>query len=139
MMTEQLITSNRIDATTCTQFVTGDGLGGLVVFIGTVRNQTKGRKVKELEFECYEKMALKEMKKICEAAISQFGIQKMAIHHRTGVVPIGEEAVIIAVSAPHRKEAFLACEFGIDSLKQTVPIWKKEKFDDGEVWVSAHP
>lgn len=113
--------------------------GGLNVFIGNVRNNTKGKKVLHLEFEAYEKMALKEMEKIINRAKAEFDVAKMAIVHRVGRVQIEEAAVIIAVSSPHRDAAFKACRFAIDTLKETVPIWKKEIFEDGEVWVSAHP
>lgn len=133
------ITANKIDTRACIDRMTFSGCGGIVNFVGTVRNQTKGRKVLRLEFEAYEKMAIKEMQKIADTAKKQFGVEEILIHHRTGVVPIGEEAVVIVVASPHRKEAFQACEFCIDTLKQTVPIWKKEFFEDGEVWVSAHP
>ena len=133
------ITSERLDAQACTEAVTYDGAGGIVVFVGTVRNATKGKAVLHLDFEAYEKMALKEMEKIANAAKERWGLYDMYIHHRTGLVPIGEEAVVIACSSAHRKEAFQACEYAIDTLKQTVPIWKKEVFEDGEVWVSAHP
>lgn len=138
-MKDILVTSQKLDSTKCTEFVTYPGAGGVVVFVGTVRNQTKGKEVLHLEFECYEKMAIKEMSKIADEAISRWSLEKMAIHHRTGLVPITEEAVVIAVSAAHRKEAFQACEYAINTLKETVPIWKKEIFSDGEVWVSAHP
>ncbi|MDH5610209.1 MAG: molybdenum cofactor biosynthesis protein MoaE [Cyclobacteriaceae bacterium] len=138
-MEEILITSQRLDSKACTEAVTFPGAGGIVVFVGTVRNETRGKAVLQLEFECYEKMAVKELKKIAAEATSRWNLLKMVIHHRTGRVPIGEEAVIIAAAAPHRKEAFQACEYAIDTLKQTVPIWKKEFFEDGEVWVSAHP
>ncbi len=113
--------------------------GGLSVFIGTVRNATEGRNVQLLEFEAYENMAIKEMEKIRQQAITQFGVHNVAIFHRLGRVPIGEAAVVIAASSPHRDAAFKACRFAIDTLKETVPIWKKEIFEDGEVWVSAHP
>ncbi len=92
-----------------------------------------------LEFEAYEPMAVSEMDKIAKQAIEQFPVQKIAIHHRTGILEIGEVPVIIAVSAAHRAAAFEACQYCIDNLKQTVPIWKKEIFEDGEVWVAAHP
>lgn len=133
------ITDDKIDTKACIAYVGSADCGGIVTFIGTVRNQTKGKQVLWLEFEAYETMAIKEMSKIAEQAKTKFGVEKVLIHHRTGLVPIGEEAVVIVVTAPHRKEAFLACEFCIDTLKQTVPIWKKEFFSDGEVWVSAHP
>jgi len=113
--------------------------GGIDVFIGTVRNATKGKKVVRLEFEAYEKMAIAEMEKIAEYAGSKWPIQKLLIHHRTGVLSVGEVPVIISVSAAHRDAAFEACRYIIDTLKQTVPIWKKEIFEDGEVWVAAHP
>lgn len=120
-------------------FVKANDVGGIVQFVGTVRNQTKGKTVLRLDFEAYEPMAIAEMTKIAEEAIRRFGIKKIAIHHRIGLLGIGELPVIIAVSAAHRKVAFQACEFAIDTLKETVPIWKKEFFEDGEVWVSATP
>jgi molybdopterin synthase catalytic subunit len=113
--------------------------GGIDVFIGTVRNATKGKPVIRLEFEAYEPMALSEMEKIVKQAAEKWPIQKALIHHRTGVLEVGEVPVIIAVSAAHRAAAFDACRFIIDTLKETVPIWKKEIFEDGEVWVAAHP
>ena len=119
--------------------VMGPDCGGVVQFIGTVRQQTGGREVLYLEFESYEPMAIKEMDKIVEEAKERFGIARMSIHHRLGRVGLGEVAVCIAAAAPHRKAAFAACEFAIDTLKETVPIWKKEYFTDGAVWVSATP
>ncbi len=123
----------------CTQLVKSPSAGGTVVFIGTVRNQTKGKEVLRLEFEAYKPMAIKEMKKIAEEIASRYQALAIAIHHRTGILEVGEIPVIIAVSTPHRKAAFAACQYAIDTLKETVPIWKKEIFSDGEVWVAAHP
>lgn len=123
----------------CVDFVTSDEAGAIDVFIGTVRNNTKGKKVVRLEFESYERMAISEMTKIAEEAFNKYPAQKIAIHHRVGTLEIGEIAVIIAVSTPHRKASFGACQYMIDTLKETVPIWKKEIFEDGEVWVAAHP
>ena len=120
-------------------FVESPDTGGTVVFIGTVRNKTQAKPVIRLEFEAYEPMAISEMRKIAEQALTQFAVTKIAIHHRVGVLEIGEIAVVIAVSAPHRGAAFDACEHCIDTLKLTVPIWKKEVFEDGDVWVAAHP
>jgi molybdopterin synthase catalytic subunit len=120
-------------------FVASPDPGGAVVFIGTVRNKTQAKPVMRLEFEAYEPMAISEMQKIAEQALAQFAVTKIAIHHRVGVLEIGEIAVVISVSAPHRGAAFDACEYCIDTLKLTVPIWKKEVFEDGEVWVAAHP
>lgn len=123
----------------CEQFIASPSAGGLVVFIGTVRNQTKGKPVKYLEFESYAPMAISEMTKIAQSISEKWDALKVAIHHRTGNLGIGEIAVIIAVATPHRKAAFEACQYAIDTLKETVPIWKKEHFEDGAVWVSAHP
>ena len=120
-------------------FVTNEECGGIVTFIGTARKFTKGKEVLRLEFEAYEPMAIKEMTKISEQIMERFPVKKIAIHHRVGVVGLKEIAVVIAVACPHRKAAFEACEFAIDTLKQTVPIWKKEIFEDGEIWVAAHP
>ena len=113
--------------------------GGLDIFIGTVRNATKGKAVVRLEFEAYEKMAIAEMEKIAQQAFQKWPVQKVLIHHRTGILQVGDVPVIIAVSAAHRAAAFEACRYIIDTLKKTVPIWKKEIFEDGEVWVAAHP
>lgn len=138
-MQDIFITEHKLDAKACTDLVTYPGAGGIVVFVGTVRDQTKGKSVKHLEFESYEVMALREMQKIADIAIDRWSLHRMVIHHRLGLVPIEEEAVVIACSSAHRKEAFEACQYAIDTLKETVPIWKKEVFEDGEVWVSAHP
>jgi molybdopterin synthase catalytic subunit len=121
------------------QFVAAPEAGGTVIFIGTVRNKTQAKRVIRLEFEAYEPMAVSEMRKIAEQALEKFPILSVAIHHRVGVLDIGEIPVIIAVGSAHRGAAFDACEYCIDTLKQTVPIWKKEIFEDGEVWVAAHP
>ena len=139
MMEQIYITSERLNSQQCINLVSDDGSGGLVVFIGNVRNKTKEKQVLHLDFEAYEPMAIKEMQKIADAAKERWKLHDMVIHHRVGRIPIGEEAVIIACSSPHRKASFEACEFAIDTLKETVPIWKKEFFEDGEVWVSAHP
>lgn len=120
-------------------FVTNAKSGGIVTFVGTVRKYTKGKEVIRLEFESYEPMAIKEMTKIAEQILEKYPAEKVAIHHRVGGLGIGGIAVVIAVSCPHRGDAFAACEYAIDNLKKTVPIWKKEIFVDGEVWVSAHP
>lgn len=115
------------------------GCGGIDVFIGTVRASTKEKKVVRLEFEAYESMALVEMKRIAEEAEQKFSIQRILIHHRTGILEVGDVPVVIVVAAAHRAAAFDGCRYAIDTLKQTVPIWKKEIFEDGEVWVAAHP
>ncbi|SDW26207.1 molybdopterin synthase subunit MoaE [Lutibacter oricola] len=137
--TSIFITTNKLDLQSCYDFVQGSACGGISVFVGTVRNSTNSKEVKFLDFSGYEPMAIKEMKKIADRAIEEFDIHKIAIHHALGKLNIGEIPVIITVSSAHRKAAFEACQFAIDTLKETVPIWKKEYFSDGEVWVNAHP
>jgi molybdopterin synthase catalytic subunit len=133
------ISDKPLNPSDANNFVTNEASGGIVTFIGTARKFTKGKEVLRLEFEAYEPMAIKEMTKIAEQIMVRFPAKKVAIHHRIGVVGLKEIAVVIAVACPHRKAAFEACEFAIDTLKQTVPIWKKEVFEDGEIWVAAHP
>lgn len=117
-----------------------DGSAGAVdIFIGTVRNKTQERAVVRLEYEAYDSMAIKEMEKLAEETAIKWPVARIAIHHRKGTLHIGDIAVIIAVSTPHRQEAFEACKYTIDTLKERVPIWKKEIFEDGETWVAAHP
>ena len=123
----------------CIEWAMDPECGGIDVFIGTVRSNTKKKKVVRLEFEAYEKMALSEMNRIAEDVFKKFPVQKILIHHRTGVLQIGDVPVVIVVAAAHRDVAFDACRYAIDTLKQTVPIWKKEVFEDGEQWVAAHP
>ncbi len=139
MNTEIKLLVSTLNVQDCVDWVMSPETGGIDVFVGTVRNTTKGKGVVRLEFEAYEKMAISEMEKIAQQAFAQWPVQKILIHHRTGVLQIGEIPVIIAVSAAHRDAAFEACRFIIDTLKQTVPIWKKEIFEDGEVWVAAQP
>jgi molybdopterin synthase catalytic subunit len=133
------ISPSTLNVQECVNWVMSPDSGGIDVFIGTVRNATKGKIVTRLEFEAYETMALREMEKIAAQALDKWPVQKILIHHRTGVLQIGEIPVIIAVAAAHRAAAFDACRYIIDTLKETVPIWKKEIFEDGEVWVAAHP
>lgn len=112
------------------------GAGALALFSGVVRDQTGGRRVKFLEYEAHGAMALAKMREIGAAIRSRWpAITRIALVHRIGRLEIGESSVMIAVSSPHRAQAFEACRFAIDTLKETVPIWKKEHFEDGEVWV----
>jgi len=138
-MVDIKLTEEPLDITACVEWVMSPECGGIDVFIGTVRNATKGKTVLRLEFEAYRQMALKEMQKIAEQAMEKWPVQKVLLHHRTGTLQVGEVPVVIAVAAAHRAAAFDACRYIIDTLKQTVPIWKKEFFEDGEVWVAAHP
>jgi molybdopterin synthase catalytic subunit len=139
LTTQIEISAQPLNIQSCIDWVMSPQSGGIDVFIGTVRDVTRGKTVIQLEFEAYEPMAIKEMQKIAEEAFEKWPVQKLLIHHRTGILPVGEVPVIIAVSCAHRDAAFEACRYVIDTLKQTVPIWKKEIFEDGEVWVAAHP
>ena len=120
-------------------FVTSEESGGIDIFVGNVRNHTKGKTVTKLEFEAYSPMAIKEMTKIANRALEKFDLSKVSMHHRIGILFPAQTAVIIACAADHRDAAFKACRFCIDELKKSVPIWKKEFFEDGAVWVAAHP
>lgn len=133
------ITSEKLNLQECYNFVQDASCGGIALFVGTVRNKTQKKEVTLLDFSTYKEMAIKEIEKIAIQALKQFDILKIAIHHAEGKLKIGEIPVIIAVSSAHRKASFAACQFAIDTLKETVPIWKKEHFVDGEVWVNATP
>ena len=112
------------------------GAGGIVIFSGVVRNQTDGRPVKFLEYEAHAPMAESKLREIGRAIRARWGgVRRVAILHRIGRLEIGASSVLLAVSAAHRGDAFEACRYAIDTLKRTVPVWKKEHFEDGEVWV----
>jgi molybdopterin synthase catalytic subunit len=113
--------------------------GAIDVFIGTTRNHSDGRKVLSLEYEAYEPMAIKLMEAVGVEARRRWGIDRLCIVHRVGKVEVGDASVVIAVSAAHRREAFEACRYVIDTVKRDIPIWKKEVFSDGEVWVGVQP
>jgi len=113
--------------------------GAVNAFVGTVRDNAKGKQVLRLEYEAYESMAVAEIQKIVDAAAAKWPLQGWGISHRVGVLRPGEVAVVVAVSTPHRADSFAACQYIIDTLKETVPIWKKEVLEDGEEWISAHP
>ena len=116
---------------------TAPGDGALCLFAGVVRDHNAGRAVLHLEYEAYEEMALPLMEQIAEEALRRWPIGDVRIVHRLGRMEIGDVSVAIAVASPHRKEAFEACRFAIDTLKSRVPIWKKEFFADGAVWVDG--
>jgi molybdopterin synthase catalytic subunit len=137
-MTDLKILSEPLDISACIKEAASPECGSTDIFIGTVRNQTNGKRVIRLEYEAYESMALKEMQKIADDVFERWEIKNILIHHRTGILHIGGIAVVIAVSTPHREAAFKASRYAIDTLKKTVPIWKKEVFEGGEEWVSAH-
>ena len=111
--------------------------GAIVTFQGVVRNNTRGRETLRLEYECYEQMAIRQMAEIGREIASQFAISRIAMLHRLGTMEIGEASVVVITTAPHRRPAFEAALEGINRLKRLVPIWKKEFFADGEVWVEG--
>jgi molybdopterin synthase catalytic subunit len=136
------IIRERVEVVALEAAVADPAAGAICTFVGTTRESNVGRKVLRLEYEAYEAMALSEIRKLAEEAGRRWEITRIAITHRIGVVEIGETSVAIAVSAPHRAEGFDACRFAIDRLKEIVPIWKKEHFEGGEVWIgcqTSHP
>ena len=128
-----------LDAEEVAARVAGPGKGGVVSFVGAVRDRARGRSIRHLEYEAYPPMALAEMERICDRAESRWSGTSVAIAHRVGHLEIGDVAVVVVAAAPHRAEAFEACRFAIDTLKETVPIWKKEIATDGAYWVDDHP
>ena len=132
-----LLVNEAIDVAGLTAHVRADQDGAIVVFDGFVRNESHGRRTLYLHYEAYESMAVAKMREIAEQARQKHPIHRIAIAHRLGRLQIGETSVFIAVSAPHRGAAFDACRFAIDTLKRTVPIWKKEYFEDGAIWADG--
>jgi molybdopterin synthase catalytic subunit len=131
------LTRERIASEEIAGRVRGDGNGAVLTFDGCVRNHSGGRRTLYLEYEGYEEMALGKMREIVDLALKKFAVDRVAMVHRLGRLEIGETSVFIAVSAEHRAAAFEACRFAIDTLKKTVPIWKKEFFEDGAVWADG--
>lgn len=113
--------------------------GAAILFEGVVRNNTRGRRTLYLDYESYESMALSEMEKLAQAALERFKVREVSLVHRLGRLEIGETSVVIGVGSAHRAAAFEACRWLIDTLKKTVPIWKKEYFEDGAVWADGEP
>jgi molybdopterin synthase catalytic subunit len=117
--------------------VEGPGAGAVTTFVGLVRDHNQGRKVLWLDYEAYAPLAEKALGIIVDEAQARWTGARMAIHHRTGRLEIGEASVVIAVATPHRADAFAACRYAIERIKQIVPIWKHEHFDGGEVWIEG--
>lgn len=131
------ITQEPIRLDELTAFVADPGAGAMATFVGTTRDTNEGRQVVRLEYECYPGMAEKEMEKIGQEVLERWPVKKVAMLHRLGRVDIGEASVAIAVSSGHRHAAFEACHYAINQLKETVPIWKKELYEGGEVWIGS--
>jgi molybdopterin synthase catalytic subunit len=115
------------------------GDGAVCVFDGIVRDNTRGRRTLHLDYEAYREMALEQMKALADEAVAKFGVREVALVHRLGRLVVGETSVLIVVASAHRGAAFEACRWLIDTLKKTVPIWKKEQFVDGAVWADGEP
>ena len=133
----QIVESN-IEREEIVKSVSSSESGAIVTFDGTVRNHARGKQVTHLHYEAFPEMATKELEKIRAEAMGRWPLNGMAIVHRIGRMEIDESSVFIAVSAAHRQDAFEACRFAIDTLKTTVPIWKKEHYQDGEVWIEGY-
>jgi len=133
------LTRERIDAEKLVAAAKSGADGAVVVFDGIVRDNSRGRQTLYLEYEGYEELALRQMRSLASEAISRFGVRDAQIVHRLGRLEIGETSVLIVVASAHRAQAFEACRWLIDTLKKTVPIWKKEIFVDGAVWAAGEP
>ena len=132
------IVEHQIDRDEAIRSVSSNGSGAVVTFDGTIRDNARGKQVLHLYYEAFPEMAVKEIEKIHDEAMQRWPLQGMAIVHRIGRMEIGESSVFIAVSSAHRKDAFEACRFAIDTLKTTVPIWKKEHYENGDVWIEGY-
>jgi molybdopterin synthase catalytic subunit len=131
------LTRDRLDRDALVATVSHPSAGGIVVFEGVVRDNARGKQVRYLEYDTYEEMAVAQIRTIIQEAQQRWGVERVAVAHRFGRLEIGEASVIIVVASPHRTEAFDACRYIIDTLKTTVPIWKKEVATNGEEWVEG--
>ena len=131
------LTNDALDPEKVTAKVRRDTNGAVVTFLGTTRDNFEGKTVLTLEYEAFEEMALKKLEEVRQELMAEFGLEQIAISHRIGTVGIGEISLIIAVGSPHRKEAFYACHKAVDRIKEIVPIWKKEVYEDGSRWVAC--
>jgi molybdopterin synthase catalytic subunit len=140
MMSDRFrLSAQPIDEPTVSALVGQADAGGVVTFVGRVRDNARGRSVTALEYDAYPEMAEAVFARIADEATQRFAIKQIAVHHRSGRLGVGDIAVVVAVSAAHRGDAFAACEYVIDQLKTRAPIWKKEFATDGAVWVEENP
>jgi molybdopterin synthase catalytic subunit len=130
-----LISEQPLDVARVVAEVERDEAGGIASFVGTVRDASRGRDVTHLEYEAFEEMAEPMLRRLGDELTAKHGLSAVAIHHRIGRVEIGEASVVVAVSAPHRAAALDACREAIDTLKETIPLWKKEVYVGGEEWI----
>jgi molybdopterin synthase catalytic subunit len=132
------VTSDPLDAAPLVKAVRRDEAGAVALFYGVVRNENQGRSVQYLEYDAYPEMAVRKMREVADEARERFPITGIGVLHRVGRLEIGETSLLVAVSSAHRKEAFEACHYAVDRIKQIVPIWKKEVWEDGSAWVEGH-
>ena len=132
------ITSDPLDPAPLVEAVRRDESGAVALFYGVVRNENKGRSVQYLEYDAYPEMAIKKMREVADEVRARFPVTGIGVLHRIGRLEIGETSLLVAVSSGHRKEAFEACHLAVDRIKEIVPIWKKEVWDDGEEWIEGH-
>ncbi|MBI5289004.1 MAG: molybdenum cofactor biosynthesis protein MoaE [Chloroflexi bacterium] len=132
------ITAEPLDPGPLVAAVRRDESGAVALFYGVARNENLGRKVLWLEYDAYPEMAIKKMREVADEVRAKFTVTGVGILHRTGRLEIGETSLLVAVSSGHRKEAFDACHFAVDRIKQIVPVWKKEVFEGGEEWIEGH-
>jgi molybdopterin synthase catalytic subunit len=131
------ITSAPLDSAPLVEAVRADEAGAVALFYGVVRNENLGRTVLYLEYDAYPEMAIKKMKEVADEVRAKYPVTGVGVLHRTGRLEIGETSLLVAVSSGHRKEAFEACHFAVDRIKQIVPVWKKEVFEGGEEWIEG--
>ena len=131
------ITSDPLDPDSITELVRKNSNGAIITFLGTTRDSTDGKRVNYLEYEAYQPMAQDMIRQIFEEVKERWEIEDLAMSHRLGKVDIGEISMVVAIASPQRKQAFEAGQYSIDRIKEIVPIWKKEFFDDGEEWVGS--
>jgi MoaE-MoaD fusion protein len=132
------LTGDRLDPAAVAALVEDPGCGAVVTFVGNVRRENDGREVDYLEYEAYPGMAEAKMAEIGHEIQQRWGLDRVAIAHRLGRCEVGEASIVIAVASPHRREAFEACHYAIDRVKEIVPIWKREVWRDGAVWIGMH-
>ena len=132
------VTTEPLDLGSLVRLVSGDGgHGAVATFVGLVRNENLGRRVTHLEYEAYEPLAVRALQRIGREAGEGWPSVRLAVHHRTGRLSVGDASVAIAAASPHRREAFAACRYAIERVKQIVPIWKHEYFEGGDVWIEG--
>ncbi len=131
-LTEETLDPEKITAQVCR-----DSNGSVITFLGTTRDNFEGKTVLTLEYEAFDEMAVKKLEEVRQESMAEISLEDMAISHRIGTVDIGEISLVVAVGSPHRKEGFAACQKAVDRIKEVVPIWKKEVYQDGSRWVAC--